>query len=100
VEGTSTLAAGNYFPFDQVCVPGKNRQGLLWNAPLLWLYQGIQAKSAKNEIKLPDDLKFYKLLWPELPAYLFIMLPAVIELVANAPKIHEMINAGPPLRRV
>lgn len=70
--------------------------GLLWNAPLVLLYRGIQTKS-KN---VPDGMKFYKLLWPVLAAYLLIMLPEFIELVANAPKIQQMMQAGPPLQRV
>lgn len=74
--------------------------GLLWNGPLLWLYLAIQTKTQRGAAALPPQFKFYKLLWPVLLAYLFIMLPAVIELIANAPKVREMMQAGPPLSRV
>ncbi|GJL86216.1 MAG: hypothetical protein DHS20C02_19910 [Micavibrio sp.] len=74
--------------------------GLLWNAPLLLLYLGIQAKSKTGEVFLPEGLKFYKLLWPVLAAYILLVLPEFIELVANAPKIRDMMQAGPPLQRV
>jgi hypothetical protein len=64
---------------------------LVFLAPFFVLYQRAQTHDS--------GLRFYSLLSIFLVVFLLFMLPDLIQFLANAPKIHEMIHARGGLQR-
>lgn len=65
--------------------------GLLWNVPILWMYQKI-LKNEKTRSVLQGQ-GFRKFLWPVLMAYTMLLIPLMMQQIANSEQWNEMKNA-------
>lgn len=72
--------------------------GSMWNVPVLFLYYKIRNLRGDEPIML-KNVKFHDLLWPVLLAYALLILPLLIQDVANSKGYKEMLEAKPRLRK-
>ena len=71
--------------------------GLVWNAPILWMYYKVLYNSKAQSVL--QGRGFHKFLWPVLFAYVVILIPLMMQDISNSEQWHEMHNAK-PMRRV
>lgn len=67
--------------------------GLLWNVPALVMYRMIRIRHGHENV-LPN-VRFHKVLWPVLCAYMVLLCPLMIEKQVNSPEWRERQNVRP-----
>ena len=67
---------------------------LLWNAPLVFSFLKARRSGVNDGLKLQD------VLGPVLIAYFLVLLPDIVEHLANHPKIIKMMNPVPRLPKI
>lgn len=65
--------------------------GALWNLPILVMVHKVM-QNAKTRRALKGQ-GFYKFLWPVLLAYAVLLIPLMVQQIANSDDWHEMKNA-------
>ncbi|MGH1404817.1 MAG: hypothetical protein ACRBDL_11295 [Alphaproteobacteria bacterium] len=67
--------------------------GLLWNAPVLMLYQKVLKDSVLRPVLKGQG--FHKFLWPVLLAYTVLLIPLMLQQKVNSEEWKEMLRAKP-----
>ncbi len=71
--------------------------GMLWNAPVLMLYQKVLKDAGRRSVL--EGQGFHKFLWPVLLAYLILLIPLMIQQKVDSEEWQEMLRAK-PMRQV
>lgn len=67
--------------------------GFLWNVPTLVIYRMIRKRYGEGDVL--QDVRFHRVLWPVLMAYMVLLFPLMIERNVNSPEWKERQHARP-----